>query len=364
MIKDLVPAEIRGLSAYRPPEGVFEVRLDANESPFPLPHEVQTKVDLALSQVLSNRYPDPASRNLRGAFSGLFGCRPEEVLVGNGSDELISLILCTFRNTQDRSRPRMLIPVPTFAMYSIGAKAAGYSVVTVPLHRDLTLDRGAILSEIARTDPSVIFLSSPNNPTGSLFGRGDIDAILLAARGLVVVDEAYGDFSGEESWVSRIGNYENLAVLRTLSKVGAAAWRCGFLAANKSIIKEVNKVRPPFNVNAFTQAAAGAILEEFTGIRGQVTAVVRERVRLADLLRGCGIKVFPSRANFLFVQADDREKALWTFLQLHDIVVKFVAGNQVTGDALRITIGTRAQNDTLVEKVRAFFGKETGDETR
>ncbi len=195
----------------------------------------------------------------------------------------------------------------------------------------------------------------------------DIEAIVESVRKtgrLVVVDEAYGDFSGEESWVSRIGNYENLAVLRTLSKVGAAAWRCGFLAANKSIIKEVNKVRPPFNVNAFTQAAAGAILEEFTGIRGQVTAVVRERVRLADLLRGCGIKVFPSRANFLFVQADDREKALWTFLQLHDIVVKFVAGNQVTGDALRITIGTRAQNDTLVEKVRAFFGKETGDETR
>ncbi|NOY86726.1 MAG: histidinol-phosphate transaminase [Deltaproteobacteria bacterium] len=355
MIKDLVPREIRDLSAYRPPEGGFGIRLDANESPFPLPPDVQTKVDSAFRQVLSNRYPDPSSRRPREAFSCLFGCGPEEVLAGNGSDELISLILWTFRNTRDTSRPRILIPVPTFSMYSIAARAAGYDVAGVPLQRDLTLDRAAFLSEIAGTDPGIIFLSNPNNPTGSFFGKEDIDAILGASRGLVVVDEAYGDFSEENSWASRIGDYGNLAVLRTLSKVGAAALRCGFLVANPSLIGEINKVRSPFNVNAFTQAAAEVILEEFTGIREQISTVVKERVRVAGILKECGLEVFPSRANFLFVRAGDREEALWTFLKLHDIVVKFIAGNQVTGDALRVTIGTRAQNDMLAEKVKDFF---------
>lgn len=355
MIKDLVPWEIRDLSAYRPPDGACGTKLDANESPFSLPPGMQARVDSALRQVLSNRYPDPSSRRLREAFSGLFGCGPENVLAGNGSDELISLILWTFRNTRDRSRPRILIPVPTFAMYSIGARTAGYEVVSVPLRRDLTLDRTSFLSEIGRTDPGVIFLSSPNNPTGSLFGREDLEAILETSRGLVVVDEAYGDFSGEESWTSKIADYGNLAVLRTLSKVGAAALRCGFLSANPSLIEEIDKVRLPFNVNAFTQAAAEVILEGYTEIGEQISTVVRERDRLAGILKECGLEVFPSRANFLFVRAGEREEALWTFLKQHDIMVKFIAGNQVTGNALRMTIGNRAQNDMLAEKVMDFF---------
>jgi len=355
MIRDLIPREIRDLSAYRPSEGEFGIRLDANESPFPLPSDIQEKVDSALKKIPPNRYPEPSSRRLKEAFSGLFGCCPENVMAGNGSDELISLILWTFRNTRDQSRPRILIPVPTFAMYSIGARSAGYEVVGVPLRRDLTLERHLFLSEIVRTDPGVIFLSSPNNPTGTLFGREDIEAILDVSRGLVVVDEAYGDFSGEKSWVSRIAEYGNLAVLRTLSKVGAAAWRCGFLAANSSLIEEINKVRLPFNVNAFTQAAAEVMLEGYPGISDQVQTVIMERNRLASVLERCGLEVFPSRANFLFVRAGEREEALWTFLKQHDIMVKFIARNQVTGDALRVSIGSRDQNEMLAEKVVEFF---------
>jgi len=354
LLDRLVPEGVADLAAYIPPEGGCPVKLDANESPFLLPESVQEKASAAMSGVFMNRYPDPFSRGLRVAFAELCGCDPEHVMAGNGSDELIALLLWTFRKGQNGSLPRILVPSPTFAMYSIGARAAGYDVVQVRLGADMAFQAEDFLEKVEECDPNITFLSNPNNPTGTLVRAGDLERILTASRGLVVIDEAYGDFSMEPSWCARVADYDNLVVLRTLSKVGGAALRCGFMVAGDQIVGEVNKVRQPFNINSVTQAAGEVVLRHFPAVLKQVKTVVAERDRLARVLQDAGIEVFPSRANFLLVRAGGQEEKLWEFLKEGDIVVKFLPRLDVAGDCLRITVGTPGENDLLMARTGLF----------
>lgn len=353
----LLPKSLASLSAYNPPEGNFRVRLDANESPYPPHPAVMNEISEALGDMSLNRYPDPGSRDLRKAFADRFGCPAENVMAGNGSDELIGLLLWTLRGNRQDDQPVVIVPTPTFAMYAITAQAVGYEVYEVPLGAGLEPDMDAMLQAVREKRPSIVFISNPNNPTGTFYSKEKIQLLLEASTGLIVVDEAYGDFSGDTSWTPEVTSISNLAVLRTLSKVGGAALRCGFLAADIGLLQEVNKVRSPFNLSRYTQIAGEALLRNYDLVQSQVTAVIGERGRLAEHLKKLGLQVFPSRGNFLFVQCGGKEEALWRFLQENSIVVKFLVHLPVTGDALRITVGSQEQNDLLLSQVRDFLAE-------
>lgn len=351
----LLPKDLVRLSAYQPPEGDYQVRLDANESPFSPDPVILEKIRKTLEGMPLNRYPDPASRDLRSAFARKFCCPMEKVMAGNGSDELIGLLIWTLRGIQGEAPPVVVVPTPTFAMYSVAAQAAGYEVHEVPLGPGLEPDMEAMLRAVREKRPNIVFLSNPNNPTGTFYSKEEIHALLGSSTGLVVVDEAYGDFSGEDSWVPEVASVGNLAVLRTLSKIGAAALRCGFLVAGSDLLREVNKVRFPFNLSRHTQVAGEVFLSNYELVDSQVTAIVNERDRLALELDKLGLKVFPSRGNFFLVQCRGREEALWRFLKDGGIVIKFLSRLPVTGDALRITVGAPEENNLLISRSRDFF---------
>lgn len=357
----LLPKGLAGLSAYSPPAGDCRVRLDANESPYP-PHPViLEEVRKALEATHLNRYPDPVSTGLRSAFASRFSCPVEIVMAGNGSDELIALLIWTLRGSRGGRPPAVVVPTPTFAMYSIAAQTAGYEVHEVPLGPELEPDMEEMLRAVRDQKPSLVFLSNPNNPTGTFFSREQIQAFLEASSGLVVVDEAYGDFSGEESWVPEVSSFGNLAVLRTLSKVGAAALRCGFLIASSDLLREINKVRFPFNLSRYTQVAGEIFLRHYDLVSPQVKNIVRERTRLAVEFEKLGFKVFPSRGNFLLVQCGGREEALWRFLHERGIMIRFLSRLPVTGDALRVTAGSPEENDLLISRSKDFVAEGGAD---
>lgn len=353
-LSHILSQELGGLRAYEAPVGGFPVKLDANENPFAPPGEVSSRIKAALEKEDLNRYPDPSSRQLRASFARRFGCDPENVMAGNGSDELIGFLLWALRGRQGAGRPAVLLPVPTFPMYAIAAQAAGFRVCEVPLTERLEPDLEGLVHAVQRERPNILFLSSPNNPTGTLFSREVVGPLLAASGGLVVVDEAYGDFSGEDSWVSRVSGEGNLAVLRTLSKVGGAALRCGFLVAPREVLEAVNKVRFPFNVSRYTQLAGGVFLDHFHLFHPQIEAIVRERERLGGALAGLGMEVFPSRGNFLLVQCRGREEDLWRFWKEKGIITRFLAGLAVTGDALRVTVGRPEENELLIRHAESF----------
>lgn len=353
----LLPEGLARLSAYTPPEWDCPVRLDANESPYSPDPVILEEIRKALEDMPLNRYPDPASRDLRSAFAHRFDCPVEKVMAGNGSDELIGLLIWTLRGSQGGGPPVMVLPTPTFAMYSIAALAAGYEVHEVPLKPGLEPDMEVMLRAIREKRPNIIFLSNPNNPTGTFYSREQVHELLGSSTGLVVVDEAYGDFSGEVSWASEVVSVGNLAVLRTLSKIGAAALRCGFLVAGSELLREVIKIRFPFNLSRHTQVAGEVFLRNYELVHSRVARIVRERDRLAVELEKLGFKVFPSRGNFFLVQCGGREEALWRFLQDGGIVVKFLSRLPVTGDAIRITVGAPEESDLLINRSRDFFAE-------
>ncbi|HEX4522286.1 MAG TPA: histidinol-phosphate transaminase [Casimicrobiaceae bacterium] len=345
IVAAVVRPEICALAAYSvaPSEGM--IKLDAMENPFPLPDAVQGGLLAALARVAVNRYPDIAADRVKRALSHAFAI-PDSlgVMLGNGSDELIQLI------TSALARPgaAMLAPEPSFVMYRLNAIYAGMRFVGVPLASDFALDRDAMLAAVERERPALTFLAYPNNPTGNLFAADDVAAIIRASPGLVVVDEAYAAFA-DASFLSRIAEFPNLLVLRTLSKVGMAGIRLGYAVAAPEWIAQLNKLRPPYNVNAFTQAAAEALLADDGWMAGQAAAIRAERGRLATALeRLPGVTVFETQANFLLVRVPEADR-LYDGLKLRRILVKNVhSWHPLLTNCLRITVGTPRENESLL----------------
>jgi histidinol-phosphate aminotransferase len=345
----VVRPEIRALSAYAVAKagasGDPWVKLDAMENPYPLPEAVKVRLAEALGRVAINRYPDASGdgtkRVLRSAL------RIEEdagLLLGNGSDELIQIIVSAVA----KPGAVVLAPDPSFVMYRTDALYASTRFVGVPLRADFSLDRDAMLSAIERESPAVIFLAYPNNPTGNLFVDGDVEAILDAAPGLVVIDEAYYAFA-RASFLARLNEYPNLLVLRTLSKVGMAGIRLGYAVAAPAWIAELNKVRQPYNVNALTQAAVKALLFDTGWIAEQAASIRAERARLESALaRMPDVRVYPTQANFVLVRVNDANR-IFDGLKARHILIKNLHGwHSVLANCLRITVGTPKENDLLL----------------
>jgi histidinol-phosphate aminotransferase len=347
----VVRPEIRALTAYAVANAEGHVKLDANENPFPLPGALRAKIAAAVAALPFNRYPDGGADAVIASLRAAAGI-PDAlgVLLGNGSDELIEIIACAL------SRPGavMLVPEPTFVMYRMNALYAGMRYVGVPLAADFELDVDAMLAAIERERPALIFLASPNNPTGNRFATAAVERIVHAAPGLVVVDEAYAAFAAE-SFLPRVGAFPNLVVLRTVSKIGMAALRLGYAVAAPEWIAELNKVRQPYNLNALTQAAAPVVLAEHALLDEQIAAIVAERARLAAALAALrGVRVFPAQANFLLARVPDAS-AWFARLRAAGILVKNLhGGHPLLAQCLRITVGTPAENDALLKALETI----------
>jgi len=345
IVAELVRPELRALSAYAVARAEGMIKLDAMENPYALPAAVAARLGDALARVPINRYPDGAAEDAKRALRQALAIPDAHgLLLGNGSDELIQLIASMLA----RPGAAMLIPEPSFVMYRMSALNAGLRVAGVSLNGDFSLNLQAMLNAIEREHPALVFLAYPNNPTGNLFAASEVEAILHATPGLVVVDEAYYAFA-EASFLSRVGEFRNLLVLRTLSKVGMAGIRLGYAVAPRDWIDELNKLRPPYNVNAFTQAAVGALLADTTWIAEQAAAIRAERARLqAAMARLPGVQVYPTQTNFI-VARFSKGNDIFEGLKAKRILIKNLDGwHPLLARCLRITVGTPSENDMLL----------------
>ncbi len=360
----VVRTEVRAQTPYQTgPESRpgLRVKLDANESPFALGEILRGALAAELARALGDvelqRYPDPTAREVRTLLAGDLGVEAEQILITNGSDEAIQLLQMVVAGPA----ASLAIPVPTFAMYAIGARAMGIRVAEVPLAEDFSLDAARFLDRLRRERPRLVFLAWPNNPTGNLFDPHAVEAILAACAGrdchsLVVVDEAYGHYSGR-SFLPRLGEFPNLVILRTLSKIGLAGIRLGILIANAEVVREVNKVRLPYNVNALSQAAARVVLAHGDVVAQHAAVIVNERERvLAALGAMPGVRVYPSQANFVLLRTHRRGDAVYADLLARGIAVRNFSRAPQLADCLRVTIGAAAENDAFLDALAAVLG--------
>jgi len=270
------------------------------------------------------------------------------ILPGNGSDELIQALCMTMKGSING----VLVPVPTFSMYKIIAVNTGNNVVEVPLDRKFDLDVDAITAKMRKMFPALIFLSSPNSPTGNMFSRKKIEAVIRKAPGLVVVDEAYAAFSGQ-TLMPLLKKYDNVVFLKTLSKLGMASIRLGFLIGNPDVIAQIDKVRLPYNVNALSQVAAGLFLDHEQEFIKQIKEIVKRREELyGELKQIKWIKTYPSRANFIFFSCAFDSNRIYNKLAAQGIIVKNLNVLSTIPHCIRVTVGTKKENEAFVKALK------------
>ncbi len=342
---DLVRAEILALSGYHTPPADGLVKLDAMENPYRLPQALAEALGRRLAQVAINRYPDPGSAELKECLRESMGVpRDLDIVLGNGSDELLQVISMALA----RPGAVALSVEPSFAMFRISAIAAGLRYAGVDLRPDFTFDEGAVLAAIARHRPALTWIAYPNNPTGNLFPRDAILRVVEASPGLVVVDEAYFPFSGGATLLDQVARYPNLALVRTVSKLGLAGLRLGLAIAPRAWATQFEKLRLPYNVNVLTAAAAQLVLGQQAVLEAQTAAIVADRARLETALDAMpGVRRFASAANFVLARMPDAGAA-FEGLKARGILVRSLHGaHPLLENCLRFTIGTPEENARL-----------------
>lgn len=354
LVSSLVREELADLHSYQPRLGSFEVRLDANEAPPLLSSDASAALARAMVADTCNRYPDPRAADLRVAIAERSGVGAEEILVGAGADEVISILLTALaRPRRGASQPAIVIPTPVFPMYKKGAHARGYQVVEVPLDAASDLDTAAMIRTIARVRPNMVFIATPNNPTGNSMSLNRIEAVIAASPdSLVVLDEAYIDFATQKQIHLR-EVYPNVAVLRTMSKTGFAALRVGWVIASPVLIAELNKVRQPFNVTLTSQRAATFALQHLQAeVDAVVALIVAERKRVSSALEELGFDVTPSDANFVWMKVDRPAIEFAAALAGRGVLVRTFPNDDGTpGTHVRVTMGLPWENDRFLDEV-------------
>jgi histidinol-phosphate aminotransferase len=345
--EDLVRPEILALKAYHVPNAQGMVKLDAMENPYPLPEGLRRELAQALARVELNRYPDPSGRKLRDLLSQKMAVpQGMELILGNGSDELIQMITLSLA----RAGTTMMYPSPAFVMYGMNCAFSGMKAVAVPARDDFSFDAAAFIARMRAEKPALVFIAYPNNPTGVLYPDEDVAAVIRAAPGLVVVDEAYHAFA-QKTFMGRLGEFPNMVVLRTVSKLGLAGIRLGYLAGRPEWIEQFNKVRSPYNINVLTQAAALFLLEHLEVLEEQAARIRADRATLGEALAALpGVKVFPSQANFFLVRVPDADRTDEQ-LRRQGVLVKNLNVPSMK-NCLRITVGTPDENRILLSALR------------
>lgn len=343
-LKELIRPNIQALKPYSSARDEYNgaeasVFLDANENPYNAPN---------------NRYPDPMQRELKNLLAPIKKVNPENIFLGNGSDEAIDLV---YRAFCCPGVDNVVAIDPTYGMYQVCAEVNDVEYRKVLLDENFRLCADKLL-DATDGHTKLIFICSPNNPTGNSFARAEIEKLLVSFQGLVIVDEAYSDFSDSPSFLSDLDAYPNLIVLQTFSKAwGCAAIRLGMAFASKEIIEVFSKIKYPYNVNLLTQKEAMAMLRRHYEVDRWVKSLLEERSRLVDefMTLPCCEKIYPTDANFFLTKVTDA-KAIYDYLVSRGIIVRNRTTVALCRDCLRITVGTRPENDALLDALRNYVG--------
>lgn len=352
-IKEWIRPEIRALKAYHVPPATNCIKLDAMENPYQWPESMVDEWLGLVKEVELNRYPDPSASTLKISLrKSMLVPDDADILLGNGSDELIQMLLMAVASKEKEQT--VLSVEPSFVMYDMVATYVGMQYVSAPLNIDFSLDVEAFLTAIKLHNPAIIFIAYPNNPTGNLFNRDDLQKIIDAAPGLVVIDEAYHAFA-DDSFMSEAGKIDNLLVMRTVSKMGLAGLRLGLLAGNKEWLAEFDKVRLPYNLNVLTQATAQFALKHQSVLDEQTHAIRDNRELLfTELSKMDGLTVYPSQANFiLFRTEEDKANSIFESLKKSGVLIKNQnpMGGALT-DCLRVTVGMPEENEAFLKALK------------
>lgn len=341
-INNLIRENVKLMKPYSSARDEFEdfdtadmIFLDANENPF------QNGV---------NRYPDPQQSNVKSVLATQNKVSKKQILLGNGSDEVLDLI---FRAFCEPKVDNVITLPPTYGMYGVLANLNNIENREVLLSSDFQPKVEQIL-EVVDACSKILFLCSPNNPSGNSFSDDAVVKLLESFKGLVVIDEAYIDFSEKESWLNRLSDYPNLIITQTLSKAyGLAGIRLGICYASEEIIAVLNKIKPPYNVNELTQQRALERLSEPEKIKGEISSIIKQRVKLLEVLVDVKFveKIYPTEANFILVKVDDANKR-YDELIAKGIVIRNRTTQPLCENTLRLTIGTEVENNKLIEVLK------------
>jgi len=352
-LKKLIRQDVQSMHAYAIQDSAGMVKLDAMENPHQLPAALQAHLGQRLGALALNRYPDGRVNDLRKALADHAGM-PEgfDIMLGNGSDELISLLAMAC----DVEGGSILAPLPGFVMYAMSAQLQGLKFIGVPLTADFELDEAAMLAAIEEHQPSIIYIAYPNNPTANLWDDAVIDKVIAAAPGLVVMDEAYQPFASR-SYITRMaeepGRYGHVLLMRTLSKFGLAGVRLGYMMGPKALIAEIDKVRPPYNISVLNYECALFALEHAEVFAEQAEDIRAQRALLLDALQALpGVKTWKSDANMVLVRVADAQKT-FEGMRSRGVLVKNVSKmHPLLAHCLRLTVGTADENAQMLAALK------------
>jgi histidinol-phosphate aminotransferase len=349
-ITKLIRPEIQALTAYHVPNPSDAIKLDAMENPYQWDAPLIEKWLKVIATSSLNRYPDPAARELKKQLRVVMQVPDTmDIVLGNGSDELIQMLALAL-NVQGRT---LLAPEPSFVMYRLIAEIVGMEYKAVPLlENNFSLNLLAMLAEIRKIQPALIFLAYPNNPTGNAFAIEDIEAIIELSQGLVIIDEAYSAFANN-SFMSRLDEYPNLLVMRTVSKLGLAGLRIGLLAGKKQWLEQIEKIRLPYNINVLSQISGIFALQHYEVLEKQTQQIKIDRSLLLDSLSEIkGIEAWASEANFILFRIAEA-KMVFQKLKQKGILIKNLAGSHpLLENCLRVTVGTPAENEAFLQALK------------
>jgi len=354
LIEQWIKPEIRNMTAYHVADAEGMIKLDAMENPYDWDEAIVESWIETLRSVHLNRYPDPGADQVKQQLRDVMRIPESQAIVlGNGSDELIQLLALAV------SAPgkTLLTVEPGFAMYRQIAQVTELSFQSVALTADFELDMPELLAQIEQQQPALVFLAQPNNPTGNLFGEENLRQVIEAAPGLVVIDEAYTPFT-DADYLPLLEEYNNVLVMRTLSKAGLAGLRLGLLVGNPRWIAELEKIRLPYNIGVLTQASAEFALKHYEVLRQQTALIRDERANLyKDLSAIAELKVWQSEANFiLFRTQPGQARAVFDGLREKHILIRCLDGaHPLLKDCLRVTVGSAAENEAFLKELKAVL---------
>ncbi len=343
---------IKSIQAYHVADAGGLIKLDAMENPYPLSEELKLQLQARISRAELNRYPDPSASALRRKISQAMRVPEDKAIVlGNGSDELIQMLAMAVADHENKLPDVCLMSFdPGFVMYKMIADFVGIRYVGVALNEKFSLDMGRTRQAIKQHQPAIVFIAYPNNPSANCYNKKDIEEIILMAPGMVVLDEAYHPFA-QSSFMRRLTEFDNLLVMRTVSKMGLAGLRLGLLCGHPDIINEIDKIRLPYNINVLTQMSAEFVLDNIDVLDTQAALIRDERELLLDKMKTMPeLEVFPSQANFiLFRVLDKNANDVFESIKQSGVLIKNMKADAgLLRNCLRVTVGTPEENLAFV----------------
>ncbi|MGA1791459.1 MAG: histidinol-phosphate transaminase [bacterium] len=352
----LIKENIKGLIPYPIEDHNYKIKLDANESPFSIDWVKWPEMMEELRKIPLNRYPDPHAKALRKALSRYLDWPADRMILGNGSDELIQYILMVFG---DHDLP-VYAPHPSFSMYRIIALSMGLEFRKISLEEGFELPISqALIDELSGEPQKILFIPTPNNPTGNAFNRDHVLTLLKNTNGIVCIDEAYRDFSAGDGFLDILPKFDNLIILRTLSKIGMAGLRVGILLGNEGAVEAISKVRLPYNLNAFSQFLALAVMNHHDQLLDMIEKIKKNRSWLQEEMQNIkGIRIFPSQANFVLFTCEGNTDAIFHGLLKEGILIKIFPPEEPWPGLMRVTVGNQNECGTFIRALKKVLSNQ------